>query len=93
MSQRKESLGFVLGLLVGAAVGASIAVILAPGSGAETRDGLLGRAHEVKGRAQELVGELKDDAGEWVEKGKQVMGRALGHTEAGPQSFKRYGEG
>lgn len=77
MDDRNNGIGFVFGLLVGALVGASIAIILAPQSGAETRETLRSKATEVKGKAQDLVGELKDDAGEWVEKGKQVIGKAF----------------
>ncbi|MBM3466052.1 MAG: YtxH domain-containing protein [Armatimonadetes bacterium] len=88
MDDRRDGIGFVFGLLVGALVGASIAVILAPQSGAETRDTLRSKAHEVKGKAQELMGELKDDAGEWVEKGKQVIGKAF--RQEGGQTFSRF---
>lgn len=77
MDDRRDGVGFVFGLLVGALVGASIAVILAPQSGAETRETLRSKVYEVRGKAQGLVGELKDDAGEWVEKGKQVIGKAF----------------
>jgi gas vesicle protein len=89
MEDRRDGVGFVFGLLVGALVGASIAVILAPQSGAETRETLRHKAHEVKGRANELATEFKEDAGEWVEKGKQVIGKAFGR---GDEGSVRYGE-
>jgi len=91
MDDRRDGVGFVFGLLVGALVGASIAVILAPQSGAETREGLRSKASELRGKAGELMDELKDDAGEWAEKGKQVIGKAFNKgTDA--QRFTRYAE-
>ncbi len=86
MDDRIDGVGFVFGLLVGALVGASIAVILAPQSGAETRETLRSKAHEVKGKAQELVSELKDDAGEWVEKGRQVIGKTFTRKDSGEEA-------
>lgn len=77
MADRSDGVGFVFGLLVGALVGASIAVILAPQSGADTRETLRNRAKDLRDKAQDLMAEVKDDAGEWVEKGKQVIGKAF----------------
>ncbi|NDD27722.1 MAG: YtxH domain-containing protein [Proteobacteria bacterium] len=77
MDDRKDGAGFVFGLLVGALVGASIAVILAPQSGADTREDLKHRARDLQHKANDLVAEMADDAGEWVEKGKQVIGKAF----------------
>lgn len=83
MEERKDSgVGFVFGLLVGALVGASIAVILAPQSGAETRENIRTKARGLQDKAHDLVAEMKDDAGEWVEKGKQVIGKAFAREAA-----------
>lgn len=82
MEERKDGIGFVFGLMVGALVGASIAVILAPQSGAETRETLKTRAKDLQHKAHDLVAEMKDDAGEWVEKGKQVIGKAFSKQAA-----------
>lgn len=82
MEDRRDGVGFVFGLMVGALVGASIAVILAPQSGAETRETLRSKAQDLRHKAQDLVAEVKDDAGEWVEKGKQVIGKAFARQAA-----------
>lgn len=82
MEERRDGVGFVFGLMVGALVGASIAVILAPQSGAETRETLKHRAKDLRHKAHDLVAEMKDDAGEWVEKGKQVIGKAFARQAA-----------
>lgn len=93
MADHKDGAGFVFGLLVGALVGASIAVILAPQSGADTRDELRTRARDLQHKANDLVAEMKDDAGEWVEKGKQVIGKAF-HRQAADEAkiLSRYSD-
>ena len=85
MADHREGAGFVFGLLVGALVGASIAVILAPQSGAETREDLKTRAIDLQHKANDLVAEMKDDAGEWVEKGRQVIDKAF-HRQAADEA-------
>lgn len=82
MEERRDGIGFVFGLMVGALVGASIAVILAPQSGAETRETLRSKAVDLQNKAHDLVAEMKDDADEWVEKGKQVIGKAFAQRAA-----------
>jgi len=82
MEERRDGIGFIFGLMVGALVGASIAVILAPQSGAEAREALRSKAKDLRHKAQDLVAEVKDDAGEWVEKGKQVIGKAFARQAA-----------
>ena len=74
---RREGIGFVLGLLVGALVGASIAVILAPQSGAETLETIRSKAGDFRSKASDLISEVKDDANEWVLKGKRAMNHAI----------------
>jgi gas vesicle protein len=52
--------GFLSGLVIGAFAGAVIALMLAPQSGEETRDILLGKAQEAKGKALDLASDLRD---------------------------------
>lgn len=85
IEDHKEGAGFVLGFLVGTLVGASIAVILAPRSGAETRETLRVRATEMSGKARDLVSDVKDDANEWMSRGRQAIGRAF-HRSTGEPS-------
>jgi gas vesicle protein len=86
IDDRRDGIGFVFGLLVGALVGASIAVILAPQSGAETRETLRTRSSDLRNKAQDLMAEVRDDAGEWMEKGKQVGKQVIG------KAFSRFAE-
>lgn len=92
MADHREGAGFVFGLLVGALVGASIAVILAPQSGADTREELKARARDLQHKANDLVAEVKDDAGEWVEKGKQVIGKAFRQAADEAKILSKYSD-
>lgn len=64
-----KGVNFILGLLVGALVGASIAILLAPQSGTQTREQIKEKADELKKKAEKYGKDLKEDAGEWIEKG------------------------
>ena len=58
----------VLGFLAGAAIGAAIGVLLAPRSGKETRERMVGKAGEVKDDLDDLIEMAR---GEWSKaKGK-----------------------
>lgn len=58
-----SAFGFLTGLAIGALVGAAVAIVLAPQSGEETRDFLRNKAQEAKGKALDLASDLKDIAG------------------------------
>ncbi|HLU34792.1 MAG TPA: YtxH domain-containing protein [Thermomicrobiales bacterium] len=53
--------GFVGGLLLGLIVGAILALIFAPRKGSETRELVAGTASDLKHKAEDLVGQSKDD--------------------------------
>jgi len=52
--------GFLSGLVVGAFAGAIIALVLAPQSGEETRELIIGKAQEAKGKELALASDLPD---------------------------------
>ncbi|MBM3461839.1 MAG: YtxH domain-containing protein [Armatimonadetes bacterium] len=70
---KTNALPFVFGLLVGSLVGAATAIILAPQSGAQTRELISAKANEAKVKAGSYAGELKEDLGEWTEKTKKQV--------------------
>ncbi len=78
--------------LLGLGVGVGIGMLFAPKSGQETRDMLRNKAGEgadyVKGRA----GEFRQTATEWVDKGKEAIGRQKENLadamEAGRQAYR-----
>jgi len=51
---------FLSGLVIGAFAGAIIALVLAPQSGEETRELIIGKAQEAKGKALDLASDLRD---------------------------------
>ncbi|HWV35651.1 MAG TPA: YtxH domain-containing protein [Thermomicrobiales bacterium] len=56
--------GFLGGLLLGVVIGAIIALIFAPKSGSETREMVADTATGLKHKAEEMVGQAKDEASE-----------------------------
>ena len=73
MNDETRGAGFLFGLIVGAVMGASVAMLLAPQSGEETREMLREKADVARRRAKEMADTFKDDAEEWVEKGKKYV--------------------
>src|SRR5262249_52908467 len=72
--------GYVAAFAIGALVGAGVALLLAPRSGKETRELLAQKAHDLKGKAGDLldtarnvVAEKRDEITVAVEAGKAAM--------------------
>lgn len=59
--------------LIGVAIGLAVGFLYAPRPGTETRGMLAERAKEVKTRADELVGRVKEAAGQVRAKGEETM--------------------
>ena len=79
---------FLLGLGVGVGVG----LIFAPKSGEETRELLKGKADEGKEYLKRRGSELRDSAGDIIERGKEVISRQKDTlaeaVEAGKQAYR-----
>lgn len=79
---------FFLGLGLGVAVG----ILFAPKAGAETRDLIRNKADEGKEYLKRRSGEVKDSAGELIDKGRTVIGRQKdtlnAAVEAGKQAYR-----
>jgi len=58
--------------VVGAAFGAGIALLLAPASGADTRKRIGGAARRIREEAGERIHDLREDAEEAVDKGREA---------------------
>ena len=78
--------------LAGASIGALIALLFAPSSGEETRKAIAGKAGEGRDYVASKGRELRKQAGELVEKGKEAVGKQkerLGEViEAGKQAAR-----
>jgi len=79
---------FVLGVGVGVGLG----LIFAPKSGEETRELLKGKADEGKEYLKRRGSELRDSAGEIIERGKEAISRQKDTlaeaVEAGKQAYR-----
>ena len=78
--------------LAGLGIGAAIGLLFAPRSGRETREMLLERAEEGKDYLTRKTQDLRTRADEYVEKGKETLGRQkeslTAAIEAGRQAYE-----
>lgn len=78
--------------LAGLGIGAAIGLLFAPRSGRETREMLLERAEEGKDYLTRKTKDLRTQADEYVEKGKETLGRQkeslAAAIEAGRQAYE-----
>ena len=79
---------FFLGLGLGVAVG----LLFAPKSGPETRDLLLSKANEGREYLRRRTEDLRDSAGDLVDKGRSVLAKQKDQlssaVEAGKQAYR-----
>ena len=85
---RKGLSSFLLGLGVGVGIG----MLFAPKSGRETRQLIKDKAGEGTDFLKQRGTDIKQSASEWVEKGKEVIGRQKDNladaVEAGRQAYR-----
>src|SRR5689334_1863420 len=78
--------------LAGLGVGVAVGMLFAPRTGGETREIIRNKAGEGKEYIKQRSSELKDQAGELIEKGKEALGRqrdTLAEAmEAGKQAYR-----
>jgi gas vesicle protein len=78
--------------LLGLGVGVGIGMLFAPKSGHETREMLKNRAGEGADYLKNRSSDLGRTATEWVDKGKEALGRQKEHLsdamEAGRQAYR-----
>ena len=79
------------GITIGFVVGASLALLFAPKSGSETREIIKNKAGEGTDFLKQRGTEFKQTASEWVDKGKEALGRQKENLadamEAGKQAY------
>jgi gas vesicle protein len=78
--------------LLGLGIGVGLGMLFAPKSGEETRDLLLSKADEGKEFLKKQTADLKDNAGDLLNKGREAMGRQKetlnDAIEAGKQAYR-----
>ena len=78
--------------LLGLGVGVGIGMLFAPKAGQETRDMLRNKAGEGADYVKNRAGDFRQTASEWVDKGKEAVGRQRENLadamEAGKQAYR-----
>jgi gas vesicle protein len=78
--------------LLGLGVGVGIGMLFAPKSGQETREIIKNKAGEGTDFLKQRSADVKQTATEWVEKGKEALGRQkdtlADAVEAGKQAYR-----
>ena len=78
--------------LAGISIGALVGVLFAPRSGRETREYIAGRAEDGKELLRQQTRKLREQANEYVERGRGVINQQRDHLaaaiEAGKQAYR-----
>jgi gas vesicle protein len=78
--------------LLGLGVGVGLGMLFAPKSGQETREIIKNKAGEGTDYIKQRGSDLKQTAGEWVDKGKDALGRQKDNLadamEAGKRAYR-----
>jgi len=78
--------------LLGLGVGVGIGMLFAPKSGQETREIIKNKAGEGTDFLKQRGSDMKQSASEWVDKGKEAIGRQKDNLadamEAGKQAYR-----
>ena len=78
--------------LLGLGVGVCIGILFAPKSGEETRGIIKNKAQEGTDYLRQRSGDLRETAGDWIEKGREAMSRQRDNlaeaVEAGKQAYR-----
>lgn len=78
--------------LVGVGVGLGLGILFAPKSGSETRTLIRNKADEGREYLKQRSEQLRDSAGDLIEKGKEMVGRQKDNLaeamEAGKQAYR-----
>ena len=78
--------------LAGLGIGAAAGVLYAPRSGAETREALRARAEEGTERARHQARRVRENAGEWIDRGRDTVSEHKENFraayEAGRQAYR-----
>jgi len=85
MEKQNGDMAFLAGLIAGAIVGGAAAALLAPRSGPETREQIVERGLELKGRAEDVVERAQRVATETVAKVQSGAQDLLGSAGSADQ--------
>ena len=81
---------FMMGLLTGTVLGAGLGMLFAPKAGAELRNQLSEQAGNLASQAQDGIRKVQENAPEWVERGKDIYGKAKDAVAKGADDAQKY---
>jgi gas vesicle protein len=81
---------FVAGLLTGTVLGAGLGMLFAPRAGSELRHQITDQAGNLANTASEGYRRASETAGQWAEKGRDVVGKAREAVTRGVDEAQRY---
>ena len=82
MDEQSGDMAFFIGLVAGAIVGGAAAALLAPRSGPQTREQIVERGLELKGRAEDVVERAQRVASETLVKVQSTAQEILGQAHS-----------
>jgi gas vesicle protein len=85
--------GFMMGLLTGTVLGAGLGMLLAPKAGSELRGAIGEQAKNWGTTAQEQYKRASETAGQWAERGKDMVDKARDAVSRGADEARSYASG
>ena len=85
--------GFMMGLLTGTVLGAGIGMLLAPKAGSELRGAIGEQAKTWSNVASEQYKKASETAGEWAERGREMVDKARDAVSRGADEARSYASG
>src|SRR5207244_9682108 len=82
--------GFMMGLLTGTVLGAGLGMLLAPKAGSELRGAIGEQAKNIGNLASDQYRKAADVAGNWAEKGRDIVDRARDAVSRGAEEARGY---
>jgi len=82
--------GFIMGLLAGTVLGAGLGMLLAPKSGSDLRGQLGEQAKNFSNKASEQYRRASETAGQWAERGRDMMNQARDAVSRGADEVRNY---
>ena len=85
--------GFMMGLLTGTVLGAGLGMLLAPKAGSELRGAIGEQARNWGNTAQEQYKRASETAGQWAERGREMVDKARDAVSRGADEARSYASG
>jgi len=82
--------GFMMGLLTGTVLGAGLGMLLAPKAGSDLRGAIGEQAKNIGNLASDQYRKAADVAGNWAEKGRDIVDRARDAVSRGAEEARGY---